>query len=159
MAICVEDLYRKYGPMVLRRCRAILHDEDAALDAMQDTFVQVLRREKTLQDRGLSSLLYTIAGNVCLNELRRRRRRPSVSSELVAESATGCDDLEDRVAASHFLDRLLANENESTRSILTLRSLEQRTWSETATCVNLSVTGARRRVERIRERALVLRDA
>jgi DNA-directed RNA polymerase specialized sigma24 family protein len=42
--INVEALYRKYAPMVLRRCRSILRDEDAAQDAMQDVFVQLLRR-------------------------------------------------------------------------------------------------------------------
>ena len=58
MAIDVESLYRRYGPMVLRRCRKMLPDEQLALDAMQDTFVQVLRRQDDLDDRGSSSLLY-----------------------------------------------------------------------------------------------------
>ncbi|HEQ70853.1 MAG TPA: sigma-70 family RNA polymerase sigma factor, partial [Spirochaetia bacterium] len=43
MAIDVAALYQKYGPMVIRRCRQLLHDEEAALDAAQDTFVRALR--------------------------------------------------------------------------------------------------------------------
>ena len=35
----VEALYQKYGPMVLRRCRQLLRDEDEALDVVQDVFV------------------------------------------------------------------------------------------------------------------------
>ena len=38
-------LYEKYGPMVLRRCRYILKDEEKALDAMQDVFVRILEKE------------------------------------------------------------------------------------------------------------------
>ncbi len=45
----VEFLYRKYGPMVLRRCRRLLRDEDLALDAMQDVFVRVLQRRGRLK--------------------------------------------------------------------------------------------------------------
>jgi RNA polymerase sigma-70 factor (ECF subfamily) len=29
-----DNLYRQYGPMVLRRCRFILKNEEKALDAM-----------------------------------------------------------------------------------------------------------------------------
>ena len=36
-----SELYQKYGPMVLRRCRFMLHDEDLALDAMQDVFIKI----------------------------------------------------------------------------------------------------------------------
>ena len=42
MAIDVEAAYRRYGPMVLRRCRQMLRDEQQATDAMQDVFVQLL---------------------------------------------------------------------------------------------------------------------
>ncbi len=41
MAIDVEMFYTQYGPMVLRRCRYILKDEELPLDAMQDVFIQV----------------------------------------------------------------------------------------------------------------------
>ena len=39
----MEALYRRCGPMVLRRCRQLLKNEDLAADAMQETFVRVLR--------------------------------------------------------------------------------------------------------------------
>ena len=45
----IETLYTTYGPMVLRRCRQLLRDEDLALDAMQDVFVRVLRHPKYAQ--------------------------------------------------------------------------------------------------------------
>jgi DNA-directed RNA polymerase specialized sigma24 family protein len=39
--IDVEALSRRYGPMVLRRCRRLLGDEQEALDACQDVFVRI----------------------------------------------------------------------------------------------------------------------
>ena len=85
--IDVEALYRKYGAMVLRRCRHLLRNEDAAADAMQETFVRVLRNGKTLTASYPSSLLYRIATNVCLNMLRTNRRRPTVSADPILEGA------------------------------------------------------------------------
>ncbi len=43
MVVDVEEYYRKYGPMVLRRCWRLLHDEEMAVDAMHDVFADLLR--------------------------------------------------------------------------------------------------------------------
>jgi RNA polymerase sigma-70 factor (ECF subfamily) len=53
----VEDLYRRYGPMVMRRCRQLLRDEDQALDATQDVFVRLMERSDRLRDDYPSSLI------------------------------------------------------------------------------------------------------
>lgn len=54
------ELYQKYGPMVLRRCRFLLHDEDMALDAMQDVFVKIIENNCKIKDV-CSSLFYVTA--------------------------------------------------------------------------------------------------
>ena len=69
-----DNLYRQYGPMVLRRCRFILKNEDKALDAMQDVFVRLIERKEKISNV-CSSLLYTMATNVCLNKIRSDKLR------------------------------------------------------------------------------------
>ena len=49
MSVDVADLYRKYGPMVFRRCYSLLKDEALAEDAVQDVFLRVLARRETLR--------------------------------------------------------------------------------------------------------------
>ena len=44
----IEGLCERYGPMVLRRCRHLLRDEDEAMDVCQDVFVRVLERRDRL---------------------------------------------------------------------------------------------------------------
>ncbi len=82
----VDELYARFRPMVLRRCRRLLKDEELAAEAMQDVFVQIVRRHRTPDLRAPSSLLYTTATNVCL--ARRARllalgvtKAPSESNE------------------------------------------------------------------------------
>src|SRR5262249_25590264 len=77
----VGTLVDRYGPMVLRRCRQPLLNQHEALDACQDVFVRVIERRTRLDVRYPSSLLYTIATNVCLNRIRDRARREEPSDE------------------------------------------------------------------------------
>jgi len=158
VAIDVEAYYRKYGAMVHRRCRYMLRNDDAALDAMQDVFVELLRREQDLVHSGPSSLLYTIATNVCLNRIRRTKRRPETRDDEILLTIAGDDGPEDRTIASHFLDRVFSRVPESTRTIAVLHYVDGLTLEETAKHVGLSVSGVRKRLRQLRARGLELRD-
>jgi RNA polymerase sigma-70 factor (ECF subfamily) len=146
----VEGLSQRYGPMVLRRCRKLLHDEDEAMDACQDVFVRLIERRETLQARYPSSLLYTIATNVCLNRIRDLRRRP----------ATACDEMLERIAAAGrpgassearlVLARLFGRNPESSRAIAVLHYLDGLTLEQVAEHVGLSVSGVRKRLRGLR---------
>ena len=74
MKIDVEAWYRKYGAMVLRRCRKLLKDEQLAVQAMQDVFVKLLDYQARLKDEYPSSLLYRMATNTCLNIIRDEKK-------------------------------------------------------------------------------------
>jgi len=146
----VEDLYRRYGPMVLRRCRALLKDEERAVEAMQDTFVQVLRRQDTLEVSAPSSLLYRIATNTCLNRIRSRKRHPEhPDDDLLVRIASASDD-EGRGVARLMLDRIFANERPSTRTMAVMHLLDGMTLQEVADEHGLSVSGVRKRLRTLR---------
>jgi RNA polymerase sigma-70 factor (ECF subfamily) len=153
VAIDVEQYYRTYGPMVLRRCRHLLREEDLAVDAMQDTFVQLLRYQDRLKDQHPSSLLYRMATNVCLNRIRSRSRRPEdPQDELLERIARVDDDGPDRVAARSLLERLFAREKPSTRVIAVLHLVDGMTLEEVAAETGLSVSGVRKRLRPLRSR-------
>lgn len=142
--------------MVLRRCRYMLREEEAALDAMQDVFVELLRRENDLTDQAPSSLLYTIATNVCLNRIRKRNRHPETSDDEIFQTIAGDTSPEDRTLTAHFLDRVFAREPESTRTIAVLHYVDGFTLEETAAQIGLSVSGVRKRLRALRKRGIEL---
>ena len=154
MAVNVEEYYRKYGPMVLRRCRKLLKNEDQSLEAMQDTFVQVIRYKDRLEDEAPSSLLYRMATNVCLNKIRSSSRKPEVSGDDLFSRIAGTDEPEARVSARNLLSRLFSREKVSTRTIATLHLVDGMTLEETAREVGLSVSGVRKRLRPLRGRLL-----
>ena len=146
----VEILYRRYGPMVLRRCKGLLRDEDLAADAMQETFVQVLRHRSTLNARYPSSLLYRIATNTCLNTLRSRRRKFAFSAEPFLENLPGRESTEDQVLDRWEVDQVFLGVRTSTRQAAVMHYLEEKTLSETAQEVGLSISGVRKRLACLR---------
>jgi RNA polymerase sigma-70 factor (ECF subfamily) len=125
---------------------------------MQDTFVQVLRRRDRLDERAPSSLLYTIATNVCLNVLRSEKRRPQTRNEKILANIAASDDPEGKVLSRHFLDRVFAREQVSTRAIAVMHYVDGMTHEEVAREVGLSVSGVRKRLRTLRARARELED-
>ncbi len=143
-------MYRRYGPMVLRRCRQILGDPQQANDAMQDVFVQIVRRREQLDDRASSSLLYRTATNVCLNRLRSARRKPLHPGEdaIARLAAAGAE--VDRGEARAVLQRLFGGEPESTATIAMLHLHDGLTLEQTAQEVGMSVSGVRKRLRKLK---------
>jgi RNA polymerase sigma-70 factor (ECF subfamily) len=145
--------------MVLRRCRQLLSDEQQAVDAMQDTFVQLLRHQDRLTDDAPSSLLYRMATNTCLNRIRSSGRRPETPDGDLLQRIANLDEPESRLLARLRLSRLFERELSSTRQIATLHLLDGMTLEEVAREVGLSVSGVRKRLRTLRHRLTELEGA
>jgi len=154
----IEELYKKYGPMVFRRCKSLLKNEEMATDAMQDVFVQIIKKKESLTMDAPSSLLYTIATNTCLNIIRKNKQKPECESDEILSIIAGYDDPSSLVLTNHFLDRLFKNEKTSTRTIAVLHYVDGYTLEETAEQIGLSVSGVRKRLRLLREKSLLLKE-
>lgn len=148
----IEAFYVRYGPMVLRRCRKLLVDEQAAYDAAQEVFLKVIARRGRLTGDYPSALLFRIATNVCLNRLREDRRHglrqhPSLLPELVLAPAH-----EAAVSAGSFLDHLFKNETDDTRQIAVMYFVDGMTLKEIGAALELSTSGVHKRLDRLRRR-------
>lgn len=153
----IEDLYKRFGPMVLRRCRWMLRDEHLAQDAMQDVFVQLLRRESMMVDYP-SALLHRIATNICLNMIRDSRESSTERSEDLLHRIAAVEDHGGRIEARSMLDRIFGREKESTRTIAVLHLLDGFTLEETAQMTGMSVSGVRKRLRTLRGRIKEMGD-
>ena len=77
--IDIDALYRQYAPMVFRRCRSMLKNEERAQDAMQDTFINQ-KTPKTTLFRRLRRLKMLVKNKVRVlcspNSLAKKKNRP-----------------------------------------------------------------------------------
>ena len=159
MAVQVDQFYERYAPMVLRRCRALLKDEEEAADAMQDVFVEVLRRAHRMDVDAPSSFLYRTATNVCLNRLRTKKRRPQdLDPDLVARIAVA-PEAEDQSLIGRTLDRIFQREHPSTRVMAVMHLVDGMTLAEVAEAHDMSVSGVRKRLRVLKAHVAELQGA
>jgi RNA polymerase sigma-70 factor (ECF subfamily) len=152
VAIDVEEAYRRYGSMVLRRCRQLLRSEEKAVDAMHDVFVNLLRARERLDGTGPASLLMRMATNVCLNQLRGERRRPEDPDDAALLAIAAAEEPGARSIARLALGALLGREPESTRVMAVLHLVDGLTHEEVGREVGLSAAAVRKRLRGLRTR-------
>ena len=80
--VAFAELVEKYKQPVMNLVYRTLRDEAEAEDLAQNVFLQVYKsRGRYKRTAKFSTWLFTIARNLCLNELRRRSRHPAESLE------------------------------------------------------------------------------
>lgn len=159
MPIDVEAYYRRYGPMVVRRCRQLLRDEDKAMEAAQDVFVKLLRKHESLTESSPSGLLLRTATNTCLNIIRSEKRHPEDLDDDLLHRIAGSSEPEAGIMSRLRLDRIFRYEQPSTRTMAVLHYVDGLTLEEVADEVGLSVSGVRKRLRTLRTRAVELEGA
>jgi RNA polymerase sigma-70 factor (ECF subfamily) len=147
----VEALFRRYGPLVIRRCRYLLNDEEEALEVSQEVFVQLLRRRGKLKVRNPSSLLYRMATNLSLNRIRDRNRKPTTNDDELLYQLASMEEPTARLEARSTLQYLFGRHQESSRVIAVLHFVDGLTLEEVARKVGMSVSGVRKRLDALRK--------
>ena len=65
-ALDIPALYRRYGDLVLGRCRTILRDDADAQDAMQEVFLKLHRFSESFRgESSPSTFLYRVTTTTC----------------------------------------------------------------------------------------------
>jgi RNA polymerase sigma-70 factor (ECF subfamily) len=151
MKINVEEYYNRYAPMVLRRCRQLLRNEQEAMDALQEVFLRVLKYKDRMADNYPSSLLFRISTNVCLNLIREKRVNQINNSEDILTRITYFDENEKRFILRNLLDKFFRKEKPSTKEIAVLHFIDEMTLKEVSQEVGLSLSGVRKVIKKLRQ--------
>jgi len=79
----LEEIYRRYAPLVYRTAWGVLGNREDAEDVLQSVFLKLLRRECPPDlTRNPQAYLYRAAVTVSLDSLKARRRRPVLVEDL-----------------------------------------------------------------------------
>jgi RNA polymerase sigma-70 factor (ECF subfamily) len=158
-------LVEKYKQPVMNLAFRTLRDETEAEDLAQAAFVQVWKSAARYEPSAkFSTWLFTIARNLCLNEIRRRKRHPAESLDQTRDDA---DDqpllqVEDRrtTAAPDDLlrgeleskvDEALSSLPENQRTALLLCRQEELSYEEIAEVLGCSLSATKSLIHRARE--------
>ena len=143
-----SDLYRSHGPDVYRFALYLSGDPALAEDIVSETFLRVWDSAAIVRMNTVRGYLFTIARNLFLHELRRRRRqdpledRHSVATNPAREFGSR-DDLRDTMAALQMLPEI-------DRTALLLCAHEGLSYEEIARVLGLSLSAVKVRIHRAR---------
>lgn len=132
----VGNLYRRYGPVIYRRCLKLLRDDAEAQDAAQEVFVRALTHLDGLRYGSPLPWLHEIATRHCLNRLRDRSRRSSARERELRRPPPSdpAAAFADRDHAGWILDQL----DDTTALIAVHHLVDGMTQEEVAQAVGLS---------------------
>ena len=148
-----EDAFReivcRHGPLVLGVCRRVLGEVHDAEDAFQATFLVLARDARKIRRRNsLAWWLHEVAYRI---SLRAAKRKPRHMEHLLDDLSAISPSVLERIAHRHeerLIDEELSKLPLADRESLTLRYLEDRSNSEIAAALQISVAAVEGRLKR-----------
>jgi RNA polymerase sigma-70 factor (ECF subfamily) len=158
-------LVLEYQDMLFNTALRILGDEDQAADATQEAFLSAFRSIKSYRGGSFKAWLLRTVTNACYDELRRKKRRPTIPLEpetddgdeleaprwladpsLSPEEKVELDDLEH--AIQHCLDDLPSD----FRTVVVLVDVQGMEYTEVSEAVRVPLGTIKSRLARARLR-------
>ena len=144
----LEVLLDRHVDYVHAVCRRVLGNPEDALDAAQEALIAVARRIGSFDGRAqFTTWLYRVATNAALDEVRRRRRRPSPTDDGIVDTVSPAAP-ERIVAARIDVDAALARLPEEFRVAVVLRDLLDLDYAEIADVLDVPIGTVRSRISR-----------
>jgi len=141
-----EGIVSRFLAPALAVAQQMLSDRALAEDAVQETFLRLVRRRQVYcASRPFAGWFYAVLRNVCRDMGRHRRRRARVERELAAQGATGV--AEPSVGTVDVRD-LLATLPPPARAVLELRVVQGLSFGEVAAALGISEEAAKKRAQR-----------
>jgi RNA polymerase sigma-70 factor (ECF subfamily) len=161
-----DNLMQQYEKKVYSLCFRMTGRPDDAADLAQDAFLKAYRAIHAFKGQSsFSTWLFRIVTNTCLDERRRRGRRPSVFSldrpletkdgELALTLPDNSPDPLAAVVQSELqaeIQRLLNMLPADQKMVLILRDLEGYSYDEIAAALNITLGTVKSRLNRARSR-------
>ena len=158
-----ETLMLSYQTQIYNLCFRTVGNQDDAADMTQEAFLKAWRYLSSFQfESAFSTWLYRLATNCCLDLLRSKKRRPTIS--LVSEDEDGEEQSFDpvdpapqpeealiRKEEQAQLQEALASLEDTQRQIITLRVVNDLSYTEIAEILDLKEGTVKSRLSRARE--------
>lgn len=146
----IDALLRRHEAHLHAVCRRITGDPTDALDALQEAMIAIVRGLPRFDGRSRTSTwMYRVTTNACLDELRRRRRRPADALPDVEPAPDGAPPgVAEAVADRTDIDAALAALPIEFRAPVVLRDLIGHDYAEIAAILDLPPGTVRSRIAR-----------
>lgn len=157
-----EELVRRYQRQVANIIYLTLGNREAIEDLTQEVFIRVYKSLARFQhDASVYSWIYRITVNLCIDEIRRRKIKRTISLQFFSDHKLEQEKkFKDKATAA---DRVLTEERRSMvrealqklsplqRTVIVLREYEDLSYDEIAKTLNISTQAVKSRIFRARD--------
>jgi RNA polymerase sigma-70 factor (ECF subfamily) len=151
-----QAAYRAFGPALVRKAERVLRNREDAVDVVHGLFADLIPR--WTKDVDLP-YLYRAVTNRCLNMVRDRNTRARLlEREGTTAAPVGRVRLEDQVVGVGLIAALAEKLDESHMEVLVARFVDDMTQEEIADHLGLSRKTIGKRLDRIRDEVIALRQ-
>ncbi len=160
----MDVLLRRHHERIWAICRRLAGNDADAADATQEAMLLIVRRIGTFDGRSqFTTWAHRVATNACLDELRRRKRRPAAplpddGAEGVRATPDPGQPVDDAVSDRLAIDVALAALPEDFRVPIVLRDLGGHDYADIAAILDIPPGTVRSRIARGRARLAELLD-
>ncbi|MDE5583916.1 MAG: sigma-70 family RNA polymerase sigma factor [Ruminococcus sp.] len=136
------DLKNQYDK-IYRYCYLRVHSRETAEDLTQETFLRFLEKPQYHNKNRDLQYLYTIAGNLCIDEYRRK------TTEELPENLEDSRNAEETILTNIALSEALKKLSDEDREIILLRYVNNEPLGVISSLYNMSRFALNRRIKRI----------
>lgn len=145
----LEALLRRHHDRLAALCRRLCGNEADGADATQEALLAIVRGLHRFDGRStFATWAHRVTTNACLDELRRRGRRPLPDADAGVHVVAGASDPADVAAASIDVDEALSGLAPEFRAAVVLRDLCALDYAEIADVLEVPVGTVRSRIAR-----------
>jgi len=154
-----------YQDMVFNQAYRMMNEMDAAEDAAQDAFIIAYRKLASYRGGSFKAWLLRIVTNLCYDELRRRKRRPTTplepldhdeeeieSPRWLSDPSETPEESAERAELAQALQNCLDGLPPEFRAIVTLVDIQGLDYSEAAQAIGSPLGTVKSRLARARTR-------
>ena len=136
-----RELTRRLAPRIHALARRMLNDPAEAEDVTQEAMLRLWRIAPNWRDEGaaVGTWLYRVAGNLCIDRLRRRRELPTAMPPERPDEAPAAETRLETAERAAALQLALAGLPDRQRLAIVLRHIEERPNPEIAAILEISV--------------------
>lgn len=150
--LAFNEIYLRYWPLLFRHARRMLHDEDEALDIVQDIFTNLWTKSEDLFfTTSLSAYLYTSVRNKTINVINKGKLHKNYVNSLQEFINKGTYETDDQIRYNEFATRIENEVNNlppKMREIFKLRKDQGLSYKQIAQQLNLADETVKKQVYR-----------
>lgn len=153
-----EILVRRYKDPLMNFVYRFVGDRDVCTDVVQDTMIKFyLNKDSYRSFAKFSTWIYTIAGNLAKNELKRRRRRSILSinnnedektPQIEDKSFLAPDRAADSEIKNEMIHKALLKVKPVYREVVVLRDIQELSYEEISEITSLAIGTVKSRINR-----------